>query len=476
MQDEVEEIGRKVMVLQKHMKESSKEPQGDDTLREDASTQLEVEDLSKLQKILDLFDVISQTVCDSEENAAGRSASSEGNTLMAEIVSLRAGQLAMIQDDHASSLSSIQEIKAAFAALGYVRCHGLLDQVASKIVAQKAAHEERAARLVTAAQFHSTEAIKQYHSKRGQKILECARASLSNSRFDHALAFIVKAKRAFNQSDSTNMLQVLEDLNRTVVLEATRMASDSLILEATRISVSQPVAACSSSSAWQQTRQTSARSTASDATESTIASEAPTEIFYAHVPAEHKTDQVEAHYASSDATNTLFARIGNGGRHALNQEHNELEDEIQQLRAGLEATKSHAQDDVVPLHRKIYDTPAVSSKVASVSSVSMSQQARRAHQQAVTVNQNQANTPSVGAGESVLVETLLHSRYGSVDKELVPVALPLISARKESRRASWDFPDIDPALLKASKSGMGGIVGTAMVFCFLPFFFPSSAS
>ena len=89
-------MGRKVMVLSQRVNQDrSVSPESDRQLMGDASTLLEVEDMGKMQKILDLFDVISQTVCDSEENLTGRTASSDGNKLMAEIVSLRAGQLAL---------------------------------------------------------------------------------------------------------------------------------------------------------------------------------------------------------------------------------------------------------------------------------------------------------------------------------------------------------------------------------------------
>jgi hypothetical protein len=86
----------------------------------------------------------------------------------------------------------------------------------------------------------------------------------------------------------------LEDLNRTIVMEATRMASDSDIVEA-------------------------ARTPSRNKKESV----------------ESKADEqaaVDALFAPSDATQKLLERIDMGGRVALSQEHCELEDEIKQLR------------------------------------------------------------------------------------------------------------------------------------------------
>jgi hypothetical protein len=143
----------------------------------------------------------------------------------------------------------------------------------------------------------------------------------------------------------------------------------------------------------------------------------------------------------------------------------------------------------VPLHRKTHHS-RVLSKVASISSVAVSPHARRAqqssfkqdtasgatalrderhhprerhHSRDISLPRTQAHSASFGAGEQVSVDTLLQSGYGAIDKELVPVATLETSARRESHHASYDFADIDPALLKATNSGMGGIVGTAMV-------------
>lgn len=450
MQGEVEEMGRKVMVLQQRVNKSRRDSQDEmqqtsaRQLMGDASTPLEVEDLTKVQKILDIFDVISQTVCDSEENQAGSSGSGSGNKLMAEIVSLRAGQLALIQDDHDQTVGCVEEVKKAFYSLGYRRCHGLLDRVVTLTLMEKTAHSERKTRMEQAAQLHSQEAIKQHHGKRGDRILLYARESLKNSRFDHALAFIVKAKRAYGQSDRENAAEMLEDLNRTVVMEATRMASDSLILEATRKSSTNP-APRRNSSGNLPSLQPSTRSTASDMSEATVASEASTELQDPHSATPREKDEVEALFSPSDATSKLFERIDMGGKVTLSQEQVELEDEIQRLRAGLEAKKSQMQDDVVPLHRKSYDAPAKPP-------VAMSSPLKPAVD-------DTPNVPSNGAGKPLSVETLLSSSYAPVDKELAPP----ISARKESR-ISWDFPDIDQALLKATNVCDGGMVGTAMVF------------
>jgi hypothetical protein len=55
-------------------------------------------------------------------------------------------------------------------------------------------------------------------------------------------------------------------------------------------------------------------------------------------------------FAPSDATRKLIARIQEGGRVALNQDHDEIEVDIRRLRTGPEASKSHLNDELAPLH------------------------------------------------------------------------------------------------------------------------------
>jgi hypothetical protein len=147
---------------------------------------------------------------------------------------------------------------------------------------------------------------------------------------------------------------------------------------------------------------------------------------------------VDALFAPSDATQKLLERIDMGGRVALSQEHCELEDEIKQLRAGLEASKP----EMAPLHR-------ISCRTASVTG---SPHARLAHQSNAD---DSPNKPSKGAGLPMSFESVSNSDYAPVDKELCPVP-----ARKESRHALSSM--LSP--LKDVGSPMsGGLVGTSMV-------------
>ena len=414
LQGEVDEIGRKVMVLAQRVKQLRCEGEegiqsSQKQLMGDASITLDPDDLDgleKVQKILDLFDVISQTVCDSEENRSGKTGS---NILMTEIVTLRAAQLALIQADHDHAITCVEEIKKSFSDIGYRRCHGLLDQVAKLVLADKVAHALRKERHDLAAQIYGPQEIKKHHGKRGDRILQSAHAALANGRFDHALAFIVKAKKVFNESDRLGIFDELEELNRTIVMEATRMASDSLIVEAAR--------------------------TPSRNKKESVESKA------------NEQAAVDALFMPSDATQNLLERIDMGGRVALSQEHCELEDEIKQLRAGLEASKPA----MAPRHR-------ISCRTASVTG---SPHARLAHQSNVD---DSPNKPSKGAGLSLSFESLSSSDYAPVDKELCPVP-----ARKESRHAlsSMLSPSIFSPLKDVGSPMSGGLVGTSMVsLCF----------
>lgn len=350
MQGRVDEIGRKVMVLGERISKFERDEHS--TPDSNSYVQLEVEDMKKLQKVIDMMDVISQMVCDSDDNLTGRARSAEDEKLMAEIISLRAAQLALIQDDFDCALDSVQEVKNAFSKMGYKRCHGLLDQLLRQITAEQRDHEKRQAQLEKALKKVSPALIKKHYSRRGDAILNCAEAALSNSRFDHALAFIVKSKRAFSQSDKPEMMAKLEDLNRTVVVEATRMASDSLILEATRTATTAQREPQSSSTQHQALQQSSMHQRAHDDAASSAASDASTEAQHMQAVSEQLAADTDAIFCPHDETTKIIQRIDNGGKVALNQEQDELEDEIQRLRLGLEASKTQLNTDIVELHRK----------------------------------------------------------------------------------------------------------------------------
>jgi hypothetical protein len=469
-QAQVQEIGRKVVVLGQRVGQDRSESHEPTTqLMGGACPMPQMEEMSKAQKILDLFDVISQTVCEIEEH---RVENVEDNKLMPEIISLRAAQLALIQDDYDYAIDTVAEIKGTFTLEGYTRCNGLLDQLTKLISTEKSSFDARKANWELASQIHTKEEVQRFHAKRGAQILQYARTALAHSRFDHALAFIVKSKRAYTESDQPEMLKELEELNRSVVMEATRMASDSIILEATRIS-STSSQAYNNSLKGTHSQQLSARSAASDGTES-MASDAPTEASHpAQVPFVHKEDEashpaqipvvreeddLETLFAPSDATSKLIARIQDGGRVALNQDHDEIEEDIQRLRAGLEASKAHLNDELAPLHRMTGATPT---RVASVSSVSMSPHAKKAQQQQQSCETSNPHAMSI---DQMSVQTLLGSGYAPVDKELEKGVF--VPARKESRQALQTFPDSDPALLKATSPYRGGMVGSAMVSSF----------
>ncbi len=382
------EIGRKVAVLGARMSQSRVPEQ--DTAYKSLSVQLEVEDMNKMQKVLDMFDVISQMVCDSEENSVGRNSSAEGERLMAEIVSLRAGQLALIQEDFDSALGSVSEVKKAFSDIGYMRCHGLLHQLARQIETELRQHEKRQAMLDRAHRFMAPGDISNYQTRRGNGILQCAQDALSSGRFDHSLAFIVKAKRAFSQSDTPEMMAKLEELNRKVVLEATRMASDSLILEATR---TEPQEGPAPNAMQHQTLlQSSTSRTASDS-ESSAASDASTEANHAQAStSDRSASGIDAVFSPHDETTKIIRRIDDGGKVALNQEQDELEDEIQRLRRGLEASKSQLHNDVVPIHRKSATYP---DRVSSITSFTASPHARRAQES--SLHNDDTGALSIGA-------------------------------------------------------------------------------
>jgi hypothetical protein len=453
-QEQVQEIGRKVVVLGQLVGQDWSESQEPTKqLMGDACTMPQMEDMSKAQKILDLFDVISETVCEIEEHRLGNV---EDNKLMPEVISLRAAQLALIQDDYDYAIDTVAEVKDTFILEGYARCNGLLDQLTKLISTEKSSFDVRKANLELASQINTKEEVQRFHAKRGAQILQYARTALAHSRFDHALAFIVKSKHAYTESDQPEMLKELEELSRSVVMEATRMASDSLILEATRISSTSSQASGNSSVKGTHPRQLSARSAASDGTES-IASDAPTEASHpAQIPVVREDDDLETLFAPSDATSKLIARIQDGGRVALNQDHDEIEEDIQRLRAGLEASKAHLNDELAPLHRMTGATPT---RVASVSSVSMSPHAKRAQQQSCETG------PHALSNDQMSVQTLLGSGYAPIDKELDKGVF--VPARRESRQALQTFPDSDPALLKATSPYRGGMVGSAMVSSFL---------
>ena len=474
-QEQVQEIGRKVVVLGQRVGQNQSEPQEPTTqLMGDACTMPQMEEMSKAQKILDVFDVISQTVCEIEQH---RVENVEDNKLMPEIIALRAAQLALIQDDYDYAIDTVAEVKGTFTLEGYTGCNGLLDQLTKLLCTEKSSFDARKANWELASQIHTKEEFQRFHAKRGAQILQYARTALAHSRFDHALAFIVKSKRAYTESDQPEMLKELEELNRSVVMEATRMASDSLILEATRISSTSSQASGNSLVKGTHSQQLSARSSASDGTES-MASDAPTEASHsAQIPFVHKEDEashpakiplvreehdLETLFVPSDATSKLIARIQDGGRVALNQDHDEIEEDIQRLRAGLEATKAHLNDELAPLHRMTGATPT---RVASVSSVSMSPHAKRAQQQQQSC---ETGNPHAMSNDQMSVQTLLGSGYAPVDKELEKGVF--VPARRESRQALQTFPDSDPALLKATSPYRGGMVGSAMVFSFASIF------
>jgi hypothetical protein len=471
-QAQVQEIGRKVLVLGQRVGQDRSESHEPATqLMGDACPMPQMEEMSKAQKILDLFDVISQTVCESEEH---RVENVEDNKLMPEIISLRAAQLALIQDDYDYAIDTVAEVKDTFTLEGYTRCNGLLDQLTKLISTEKSSFDARKANWELASQIHTKEEVQRFHAKRGAQILQYARTALAHSRFDHALAFIVKSKRAYTESDQPEMLKELEELNRSVVMEATRMASDSIILEATRISSTSSQAYGNSSLKGTHSQQLSARSAASDGTES-MASDAPTEASHpaqvsfvhnedeashpAQIPVVREEDDLETLFVPSDATSKLIARIQDGGRVALNQDHDEIEEDIQRLRAGLETSKAHLKDELAPLHRMTGATPT---RVASVSSVSMSPHAKKAQQQQQSCETGNPHAMSI---DQMSVQTLLGNGYAPVDKELEKGVF--VPARKESRQALQTFPDSDPALLKATSSYRGGMVGSAMVSSFL---------
>ena len=373
MQGLGEEIGRKVMVLGERMNNSRH-----GMLNSTSNIQLDVEDMKKLQKVIDMIDAISQMVCDSDENSAGRARSAEGEKLLAEIVSLRAAQLALIQDDFDSAFHSIEEVKTAFSEIGFLSCHGLLDGLVRQIVAEKREHAKRQRHLDKALHSIAPGLIREHHSRRGEAILKCAEAALSTSRFDHALAFIVKSKRAFLQSDKPEMLTKLQDLNRTVVVEATRMASDSLILEATRTETTQQEAKLSSSMQQQAVQQSSMSNKSNDDAASSAASDASTEAQHMQTSSEQMAADTDALFSPHNETRKIIQRIDNGGRVALDQEQDELEDEIQRLRLGLEASKSHLKSDLVPIHRK--SATATPTKATASAPSTVSPHARRAQQ------------------------------------------------------------------------------------------------
>ena len=402
----MEEIGRKVAVLGVRMSQSHEPEQ--DTANESESVQLEVEDMTTMQKVLDMFDVISQMVCDSEENSVGRSRSTEGERLMAEIVSLRAGQLALIQEDFECALGSVSEVKKAFSEIGYTRCHGLLVQLARQIETESRQHEKRQVLLDRAHRFMTPSDISKYQTRRGDAILKCAQDALSSGRFDHSLAFIVKAKRAFSQSDKPEMMAKLEELNRKVVLEATRMASDSLILEATRTTTLHegPAPTATQNQTWLQS---STSRTASES-ESCAASDASTEANHAQNSSSDcmPASAIDAVFSPHDETKKIIRRIDDGGKVALNQEQDELEDEIQRLRRGLEASKSQLDNDVVPIHRK---SATYSTRVSSITSFTASQHAPCAQES--SLQDDVAGALSIGAATTQVTYNI-YAVYGGV--------------------------------------------------------------
>ena len=118
-QEQAQEIGRKVVVLGQLVGQDWSESQEPTKqLMGDACTMPQMEDMSKAQKILDLFDVISETVCEIEEHRLGNV---EDNKLMPEVISLRAAQLALIQDDYDYAIDTVAEVKDTFILEGYAR-------------------------------------------------------------------------------------------------------------------------------------------------------------------------------------------------------------------------------------------------------------------------------------------------------------------------------------------------------------------
>lgn len=144
--------------------------------------------------------------------------------LMAEVISLRSAQLALIQDNHRAAVGSVQGTKALFERLAFLQCHGDLDRAVSDMerAEQKLQAEIRAMARASADERWA------YYSRRGNESLHKASMCLAGGRFDHALAFIAQAKGAFTAIGDADKLSFLQDMNRRVVLEATRHGTAAL--------------------------------------------------------------------------------------------------------------------------------------------------------------------------------------------------------------------------------------------------------
>ena len=462
LQDDVAEMGRRVEVLGQKMKKS----QGmDPHVKCPPITLPQIENMKRVQKILDIFDVVIEAV-GTEEYFGNTPHMQIKDGLMAEVASLRAGQLALIQDEHERCLHIVDEVRSAFESLGYLRCRGLFAQIAKLVLLEKAAYDEQKASLIRALEHYSQSEINDYQTRRGVRALAFARAAQRNKRFDHSLVFILKAKAAFNAAGNTQKLHMLEDLHRTVVMEATRKASKSLVVEDLPIlstSYSQHPLTCAGRSSANQPlvqHSQSTRSTASDHTECTAASEAPTdEIFLQETKDEEKvllspssaTDQIFALlnaggerktkdddkrtlFSPSKATNQIFALIKAGGKVCLDQEHTEIENEIEQLKAGLRTNKSPWQVD----HRTSADVKTPDT---------------RASKNGFSPCKDVTSTPSSEPKSSMNISTL-PSRHNPQDG-LLPA--PVI----HGGRLNLPNPAASPTLLK--RPATGGMVGAAMV-------------
>eukprot|EP00961_Rhodomonas_salina_P093859 1262690-Rhodomonas_salina.1 len=100
---------------------------------EDEDEDEDEESVDLVQRVLDRLDHVTDMVCVHEKHggSADDAFLNPKTALMAEVISLRSAQLALIQDNHRAAVGSVQGTKALFERLAFLQCHGDLDRAVS---------------------------------------------------------------------------------------------------------------------------------------------------------------------------------------------------------------------------------------------------------------------------------------------------------------------------------------------------------